>query len=112
MKVYCVNYRNTHIEKKILGIPEHRGSSINESPSSDRVEVSKVISAVVEDCPMPSGIFRVGKYDHTKNCKIKLFFDSPHAAKSLLRGKKKLPGGIKIVRPYPRTANESEKTKA
>lgn len=80
----------------IVGIPECRTNNADDSRAYDTNEVEKIINNLIEACPKPSKIFRLGKYNPTKNRNVKICFESSHTAKMLLRNKNKLQSGIRI----------------
>lgn len=80
----------------IVGIPESKAAKTDGDQSADMTEVTSILNTLVEICPNPSRIFRLGKYNPTKDRNIKVCFESPQTAKLLLRNKDKLTSGIKI----------------
>lgn len=89
--------RTTRMKNIILmGIPESKESNRNEDYSSDLREVNRIINALTKNCPQPSKIFRLGKYNPNRNRSIKLCFESHEPVKLLLRNKDRLPSNIKI----------------
>lgn len=81
----------------IVGLPENRASTAEESRSADMASISKVIKTLVEDCPSPIRVYRLGKYDPSTNRKIKVCFETSQIAKALLRNKSKLTSNVKII---------------
>lgn len=80
----------------IIGIPEPTVENKNDRLVSDKKEVLKVINLLCTDCPMPSKIFRIGKYLTGKNRPIKVCFESDQIAKNLLRNRGNIKTEIKI----------------
>lgn len=80
----------------IMGIPEQNCQSTEERIYKDEIEVMAVTQSIYKDIQKPLKIIRLGKYNPTKNRRIKVCYDSKEPAKQLLRGKIKVPGNIKI----------------
>lgn len=80
----------------IMGVKECRSSKVEEAYAHDKSEVEKIINHLADGCPKPTKIFRLGKYNPTKNRKVKVCFESPQTAKTLLRSKSKLSPDYKI----------------
>lgn len=80
----------------VRGIPECKTTNFDDGRAYDVNEVSNILSLMIENCPKPRRIFRLGKYNPTKDRSVKVCFESSYTAKLLLRNKNKLPKGIKI----------------
>ncbi|XP_061715574.1 uncharacterized protein LOC133523842 [Cydia pomonella] len=98
------NIRNKNIV--IAGIIESTAENAAERLEHDTQEVLKITKMVLNDCPDPQQIFRLGKYQPNKNRVIKVCFTSENVAKQLLRNKKNVKlNNIKIYSdqtPYQR----------
>ncbi|CAG4982214.1 unnamed protein product [Parnassius apollo] len=56
----------------VVGIRECKTTKIDEGRAYDFSEVSKTINSLIQECPKPSRVFRLGKYQPTKDRSIKV----------------------------------------
>lgn len=80
----------------VVGIPECKTMDSDEGRTYDASEVYKVLSNMIQDCPKPSRVLRLGKPNPAKDRNIKVCFESAHTAKLLLRNKNTLQSDIKL----------------
>lgn len=62
----------------------------------DETEVLKTLEQIVTNVPKPKNIFRIGKYNPGKTRKIKVCFEKPETALSILKNRKQIPNNLKI----------------
>lgn len=81
----------------IIGIPESKSIYAKERSAYDKAEVLKIIKPILENCPEPIRVLRVGKYNVNKNRSIKVCYESDITTKTILKDKHKLQNStIKI----------------
>lgn len=80
----------------IMGISESDSSNAKERNFQDEAEVLKILEQLVTDIPKPRNIFRIGKLNPGKARKIKVCFEKPDTALSVLKSRNKLPNNLKI----------------
>jgi hypothetical protein len=64
--------------------------------AKDECDILCTFTSLNINIPKPSKILRIGKYSTNKARSIKICFDAPDPAKTLLRNKNKLPENIRI----------------
>lgn len=80
----------------IVGVRECKEANTNEAQLYDENEVVSITKSLVNSCPKPAKVFRIGKYNPLKSRSIKVCFESPQTVKLLLRNKNQLRKEIKI----------------
>lgn len=80
----------------LLGLPEPIGNDKYERVEKDKTEAIKTLKTIIEDCPDPERIYRLGKYDAKHNRPIKITFKSKDTPLALLRKKKNLTSDLKM----------------
>lgn len=80
----------------IVGICEQTSAKAQERMLKDENDVVNIISAACQGIAKPIKVYRIGKYNPGKNRRIKICFDKPEPALTLLRNKIKFPDNIKI----------------
>lgn len=85
-------------EKNIIlsGVPEQTSADFKERSLLDQAAILEITMLVGKDIPKPIQIIRIGKYMPGKTRRLKVCYDVPGPAKTLLRNKDKLPPNIKI----------------
>lgn len=79
-----------------VGIPEINDKNWKSRQHHDKEEVTKLITMLLEDCPIPTQCRRLGKYVQNKNRPLKVIFEHSKTAKHLLKNKTKLPETVKV----------------
>lgn len=103
-----INNQNTRKKNVILsGIKEPQSNDHKERQTSDKVKAFKIIKQILENCPEPSRVMRIGKYKPDVNRSIKVTFESEETTKLIFRNKNKLTDtDVKIFpdqTPYQQT---------
>ncbi|CAH2098383.1 unnamed protein product [Euphydryas editha] len=80
----------------IMGIAENDSNNTKERNFQDEAEVLRILKQIVTDIPKPKNIFRIGKYNPGKTRKIKVCFEKPETALSILKSRNKFPNNLKI----------------
>lgn len=85
-----LNERSQRCKNIILyGIAEPDSKDTDERRAYDKSAVLDIIKTILDDCPIPEKIFRLGKYDSNKNRPLKVCFAIEESAKNILRNKNK-----------------------
>ncbi|KAL4720609.1 hypothetical protein ACJJTC_009259 [Scirpophaga incertulas] len=86
------------IEKNIIivGLQENKNTSKDMAKAYDLNQIITITNQLVEGCPKPEQVFRLGTENETQHRKTKVCFNSSEIVKLLLRNKHKLPQGIKM----------------
>ncbi|KAJ8727994.1 hypothetical protein PYW08_016379 [Mythimna loreyi] len=71
----------------LVGVPEAKGSNKEDRMKCDIHEVTKILKAILPECPEPNMIRRLGNYKPETVRHIKVFLPSPDLAKTILRNK-------------------------
>lgn len=92
-----IQERNSRMKNLIIsGIPETYNMDANHRRQSDQQEITRVLNILINNCPQPIKIFRIGKYTKEKNRHIKICFSTSETPILLLKNKAKLPENLKI----------------
>lgn len=85
-------------EKNIIiaGVPEQNSRSAEERIQKDELDVMTITRLISTDIPKPIKIIRLGKYNPSKNRRIKICYDTKETAKLILRNKSNLPDNIRV----------------
>lgn len=102
----------------IVGIQEINETSFTTRNMHDEQAVLKTLKLLHETCPIPTKIFRLGKYNSEKSRPLKICFETTEIPKYLLKNKNKLPDNILIYsdrtpaqRNYLQCLNDEIKTR-
>lgn len=71
----------------IAGIQHPKSKDSKERRNSDRTDVINATKSIVENCPEPIKVMRIGKYDPAKSRPIKACFEKEETVKMILRSK-------------------------
>lgn len=80
----------------IVGLPESTFTTTPERISDDETNVINITRAICEDVSDPIKVIRIGKYDPSKNRRVKVIYQSKFVSKQILRNREKAPNHIKI----------------
>lgn len=80
----------------ITGVPEQTCQSADERIRKDELDIMEITRSICNDIPKPTKIVRLGKYNPSKNRRLKVCYNTKETAKQLLRNKTNLPDNIKI----------------
>lgn len=95
----------------IVGICEQTSAKAQERMLKDENDVVNIISAACQGIAKPIKVYRIGKYNPGKNRRIKICFDKPEPALTLLRNKIKFPDNKDLLRSNTSTAEVFSKCK-
>lgn len=89
--------RNNRMNNIIIsGIPEPHDTDGNQRRQNDQQEVLKILNSVIDNCPKPKQIIRIGKYIKERNRHIKVCFTNSDTPRLLLKNKTKLDTSFKL----------------
>lgn len=74
----------------VVGILEPQKDTATARQDHDKTEILRITRLLHNDCPQPTGIFRLGKYKSEKTRAIKVCFSSEDTAKNILRNRNKI----------------------
>lgn len=92
-----IQERNNRMKNLIIfGVPEYSQADIKLRHQHDQQEVAKILDSLIDNCPKPFKIIRIGKYNKDKNRHIKICFTESETPRLLLSNKTKLKNTFKI----------------
>lgn len=80
----------------IVGVPERNDKSLNARLTHDSEQYMQLISTLIENCPKPNKLMRLGKYVPGKDRPLKICYTNRETPKILLQNRSKLPEKIKM----------------
>jgi regulator of replication initiation timing len=80
----------------IFGVDEVSGGTATEQRAVDKEQAETITKTIYEDCPEPTWIFRIGRYNAEKKRPLKVCFGESSSAKYILRNKAKCSQNVRI----------------
>lgn len=92
-----IQERNSRTKNLIIsGMPEPYDMDSKHRRQNDQQEVVKILNTLIDKCPEPVKILRIGKYNKERNRHIKICFTDSETPRIILNNKTKLSSTLRI----------------